>query len=98
MDEFKDVHGNPLQEGFYLRRDRILLTYGVENIVYVTSKNRTLYQESLFTSLRPLQVSSDTTFQPLSQKDLDWLRERLDRTRLRKDLAFEIEDALIDTS
>lgn len=77
MDEFKDVLGNPLQEGFYLRTDKIFLTHSVQNIVYIELRAGLLYQESLETPLRPLQVSSDTTFQPLSQRDLDWLREKL---------------------
>ena len=76
MDEFKDIKGNLLKEGLYLRTDRIFLTHSVQNIVYIELRAGLLYQESLETPVRPLQVS-DTTFQPLSERDLNWLRERL---------------------
>ena len=77
MEEYRDTEGNPLQEGFYLRTDRIFLTHSVQNIVYLESRAGLLYQESLETPVRPMQVSKDTTFQSLSERDLKWLREKL---------------------
>lgn len=77
MKEYKDTQGNPLQEGFYLRVDKAFLTHSIQNIVYLELRAGLLYQESLETPLRALQVSNDTTFQPLFKRDLKWLREKL---------------------
>ena len=75
-EQIKDIHGKPLQEGFYVRHDRILGNdVVVENIVYLTRKeDGRLYQEGLQSVINPLQVSNQTRFKPLSQRDLDWLR------------------------
>ena len=78
--ELRDVHRNPLQEGFYVRTDKILGNNTiVQNIIYLSRRENILYQEGLKSVITPLQVSENTTFKPLSQGDLNWLRERLSR-------------------
>jgi hypothetical protein len=77
MTELQDIHRKPLKEGFYLRNDKIFQTHSIQTLVYLNSKDGKLYQESLTTPIRPLFVSPETTFQPLSESDLDWLRQKL---------------------
>ena len=72
-----DTNNKPLQEGLYVRTDSIFGDHSISSIVYIQDKEGGLYQESLETMPNPLQVSERTTFKPLSQRDKNWLRQRL---------------------